>query len=156
MIKITPDKKRNAQTFRHIKSLPRRFQAGVNRGFSNVGVNYKRSTKKSMRQKKHGREYLVNVGKGGRRLSRPRIHIASRVGESPAILTGELMRSLGFNRANMNMKWGANTPYAERLETKMGRHYLIEAVLKNRKETEQYLLQGIDYDVKRIRGAKKK
>lgn len=67
---------------------------------------------------------------------RKRLHRASRVGESPANLTGTLARSINFKiRGWRTMEFGAATPYARRLESDepdgLDRPYLIRAIDAN-------------------------
>lgn len=109
------------------------------------GSRYSGTIKQEMRKSKRGRTYIIN-GK---------THIASRPGESPAILKGELIDSVYKKMNGSNeILIGANTPYAAILE-KGGlneqksahiarRNYLIRPILSSRRNIKTTLRFEID------------
>ncbi len=56
---------------------------------------------------------------------RGRVHVASRIGEPPALLTGDLRRRrasrLSHDGETMVLSFGSNVPYARRLELEEGK-----------------------------------
>ena len=96
--------------------------------------------KELMAEKKTGRIYKINGVE----------HQASAPGEAPAILTGELQRSLFYNVSGSNyLEYGADTEYAGRLEhgddAIDARPYLIRAAIdKNRESYNTLVKYGLE------------
>lgn len=66
--------------------------------------------RKSMRKPKTGRHYRVYIGIGGKKLRRPRIHIASSAHETPGVITGEFRDSIDFLvRGDENLEFGSGS-----------------------------------------------
>jgi hypothetical protein len=121
-------------------------QKGIRKGFYFIGKDLVKESRRLMRQPKSGKSYLIYVGRGGKRLKKPRIHIASAKGEAPAIITGDLFKSVDFKVHNHDeVVFGANTPYAKRLEVREGldRPYLKPAITNEQKNTILYLKRNI-------------
>lgn len=120
--------------------------AGV-KNTSTSGIIKKGMTTKS----KSGRVYLVNRGIGGRRLSKPRRHVASAPNEFPAVITGNLRKSVAFkvegsNRLQISMG-GSEAPYAKFLEfgtSKMkARQPLRRGVISSKRNIKRHLENAI-------------
>ena len=73
---------------------------------------------------KHGRQYIKRLGLKGKRLKNPQKYTASAAGEAPAVVTGELRKSVNFSvNGWQSMEFGidlshGNAPYAHYLEYK--------------------------------------
>lgn len=122
--------KQNRAAFKSLKHAPANVRRGIQKAFLIERRELEDDTDQSMKEGKTGRDYFVYVGKGGRRLKRGRWHRASSKSESPAILTGALRKSLGFQiQKGKKLTYGANTPYARRWELS-GRTYLGRSIRK--------------------------
>ena len=122
---------------RDLRQFEKKNRRAINNGFIMAKPFIKGFTLQKMRETKHGRKYKIYVGRNGRRLKRPRIHTASTWTETPAILTGALSKSLGFEmKYGMILTYGADTPYARRHELEYGRSY-IGTTVKNRRVQSQ-------------------
>jgi len=142
MIKFSPDDT-NKHVLNHLKMMPRSTKKGISNAFIDIGNNLVKSAETSMSKSKHGRWYTVYVSPSGRRLKRGRRHRASKKGESPAILSGRLMRSLGFNRKTFTtLTFGAGVEYAKYLELG-GRSFLLESINTNERNTTNYFEQNM-------------
>jgi hypothetical protein len=111
----------NKKAFDHINNGSHRFKTGARKGFHINGKMVVNDVVTKMNQKpKSGRSYKVYRGIGGRKLQKPRLHVASSPDEYPAVITGDLRKSvdfkvLGFSR----MEFGAGSNkvrYAKFLE----------------------------------------
>jgi hypothetical protein len=143
MLKIKPCKS-NVKTMKHMRSLNGRVKRGIHQAARNARPILKRHVDKKMAESKSGRTYRVYVGQGGRPLKKPRIHVASSLNEMPAILTGNLRRSISFTiKHGISLTFGANTPYARRWE-KSGRSYLRKTINDKRKDVKDELEQQIE------------
>lgn len=124
----------NKMAFNSLKGLPASIRKGIQQAFIKERPELKKDTIDDMQKSKSGRDYFVYVSTSGRRLKRGRWHKASKVGESPAVLSGDLKRSLGFRIKNGKiLTYGANTPYARKHELG-GRSYLGRSIFKRRNE----------------------
>lgn len=73
--------------------------------------------KQEMNKPKSGRKYKKYKGIGGRRLSKPAFHTSSADGESPAVVTGELRKSVYFRVHSWDrVAIGATAKHAKPLE----------------------------------------
>ncbi len=125
-------------------------------GRANDGV-----IKQEMNKPKHGRTYLISVGRKGRTLKRLKQHVASAPGESPAVISGKLRDSVYFRVEGSNqLRIGADTPYARILELGGNtgrnhasriarRNYLKRPILNNRREIIRNLTNAIDSKIKK-------
>lgn len=158
----------NARIFSQIGNLQKNFEGALRKGLQQSGVQIAGLTgrandgliKQKMNSPKHGRVYAINVGRGGKRLKRIRLHQASRAGESPAVISGELRDSVYFRVEGSNqLRIGANTPYARILEEggRTGRNhasyiarrnYLRRPILESRKDIIQNLENAIKNNIK--------
>lgn len=139
MLKFVPDKKLNRIAFRSIKTMPRNVENGIHKAFMDVRKELKPATIKSMKEKKSGRQYWIYIGRGGRVLKHGKWHVASSPKETPAIMTGALSRSLGYqSRRGKGLTYGASTPYARRWELSQ-RSYLRRTIVENERNTERHL-----------------
>lgn len=133
MLKITSGLG-NKAAFKILKRTARNTKRGIQKAHLQMKNELKKTADEGMAEPKSGRTYKVYVGRGGKRLRRPRLHRASAHGEMPAILTGALKKSLGFELKNGSiLTFGANTPYARRHELKGQRSYLLKSIRKNRR-----------------------
>lgn len=158
----------NRFVFNVIAKLDKSFPAAIRKGLQTSGVQIAGKAgrandgfiKQEMNKPKHGRTYLVSVGRGGRKLQRLRQHVASRAGESPAVITGKLRDSVYFRVEGSNhLRIGANTPYARILELggKTGRNhasyiarrnYLKRPILNSRRDIIRNLQNAINNNIK--------
>ncbi len=159
----------NKFVFNIIANLDKSFSQGVRRGLQASGIKIAGMSgrandgliKRMMNEPKHGRVYPVAVGRGGRILKRLRLHQASRAGESPAVISGELRESVYFRVEGSNfLRIGANTPYARILE--LGgwagrrkaayiarRNYLIRPILQSRRDIVNDITNAINQNIKK-------
>lgn len=117
---------------------------GIRQALHKIGVENRRHARKLIRSKeKTGRLYLIH-GK---------VHRASAPGESPANLTGQLAKSIGF-KANgaYSMEFFAKADYAGYLEdgtSKMARRPFMERTVKDKeRDAERYLMEAVDREIK--------
>lgn len=129
-----------------IKNLDRATRRGLRQGFFQYGAELKKVASRQVLQKpKGGRLYIVRRGKTRRR------HRASAPGESPANLSGEYRRSIGYQvKGATQMVFGAGSkkvPYAKWLEegTKRmkPRPGLGNALKETYRDGQDYLSNGI-------------
>jgi len=159
----------NKNVFNIIGNLDKSFAQGVRRGLQASGVKIAGMSgrandgliKRMMNEPKHGRIYPVSVGRGGRVLKRLRMHQASRAGESPAVISGELRKSVYFRVEGSNqLRIGADTPYARILELggRTGRrkaayiarrNYLIRPILQSRRDIVNDITNAINQNIKK-------
>lgn len=132
----------NRKVFNIIGQLDKSFNPAIRRGLQTSGVQLagKKSLtndgviKQEMNKPKHGRRYLINIGRGRKTLRKIREHIASRAGESPAVITGDLRESIYFLvQGSTRLKIGADTPYARILEEggRTGRNHASNIARRN-------------------------
>ena len=140
MIKVTEGSE-NAKTMKFLYELPVEITKAIRQGFYTSGKQLVADLNKDMRAPKNGKKYKVYKGVGGK-LSKPRLHTASAVSETPAIITGAFRKSVDFKvRGNRELEFGANQSapvYAEFLEngtSKMeAREPFKRTVLKNKEK----------------------
>lgn len=114
MIDIKSDH-RNQKVFVSIENIGEATRRGIRQGFFAYGADLKRTASRQILEKpKGGRTYRVRRGKTRRR------HVASAPGESPANLSGDYRKSIGFKiKGSSQMIFGAGSakvPYAKFLE----------------------------------------
>jgi len=135
--------KGNKKAFKSLKCISSNTKKGIQDAFIAEKPILKKDAIDDMSKTKHGRDYFVYVSPSGRRLKRGRWHRASKVGESPAILSGALKRSLGFKiKRGKILTFGANTPYARRHELG-GRSYIRRTLAKNAKQMSSRMISSI-------------
>lgn len=149
------------KTLLDLRKLPQEIKIGLRKGAYLVGKSLVKDTKREMNIKpKSGRTYTIYKGIGGRKLKRPRKHIASApLKESPAVITGLLRKSVDFKvRGTSRLEFGAgddDVKYARILEvggragrnkaTKIqGRFYLKKSINRQRKQTKRTLEREIN------------
>lgn len=108
-------------TFKRLKKQPAQVKNAMRKGLYSSGKHLTKDLKTKMTKRQvSGRKYQVYVGLGGRRLVRPRTHTASKASEIPAIITGKLRKSIGFDvRGATRMVFGSKNfakEYAKPLE----------------------------------------
>jgi phage gpG-like protein len=152
MIKIEPIKPKTymlAITGKLNKATKRGLKRGLQRsGLDIIGKKNSATdglVKKQMNAAKSGRTYLTHIGRTGNRLKKGRLYTASAVGQSPAVVSGALRRSLAFGVLGSNqLSISANTEYAAILEkggnagkngkSRIGkRNYLRRPILQSRR-----------------------
>lgn len=125
MIKIITDHNNRSLSVAHA-GLSNAISKGIRSGSYQSGkemVNWLRS---DMSQPKTGRAYWINLGRGGRKLKRSRLHIASSPSETPAVITGNFRKSIDFLvRGSKYLEFGSGSKglaqtYAEKLENGSG------------------------------------
>ena len=111
MPKLIADKA-NKQVFAQLDDLNDRTRRGIRRFWFALGKTLTKSFNKAVLKKpRFGRVYRVRRGKTTRR------HVASRPGETPANLSGNYRRSIGYQiRGVMEMQFGNSAEYASFLE----------------------------------------
>ncbi len=157
MLKLEP-LKINKQTLKHAKGLKRQTKRGIQNGFLITRIDLKKATVKGMRAKKTGKYYWTRKGKTGKALKRGRWHRASapNKGEMPAVLTGDLLRSLGFVlKFGQMLTYGANTPYAKRHELEHGRSYIRRPMINGAKNSINYIARDIAKAIKQRASSKR-
>lgn len=120
------------------RKLPKVISKGIRMGAYTSGKELVADLKQDMKNPKSGRVYTVYKGIGGKTLKRPRLHRASAPSETPAIITGEFRKSVGFDvRGNKRLEFGSGRDglanYAEFLEygtSKMKARKPIERTVK--------------------------
>lgn len=124
--------KDNTKIFNFIKKIEQQFKEGIKDGFNESSKFLTQTIHDSFRLPKSGRTYYLIVN------GKPIYHRASAPGEAPAILTGELDRSIKVRiSGSTQMKLSAGNEkayYAEDLEYGYGvkpRPYLEPAVISN-------------------------
>jgi phage gpG-like protein len=159
----------NKFAFNVIAKLDKSFNNALRKGLQQSGIRIAGMTgrandgliKKKMNEPKHGRIYQVSVGRKGRILKKLRAHQASRAGESPAVITGELRKSVYFKVEGANhLRIGADTPYARILElggnagknrrSRIARRsYLIRPILESRRDIINDIRNAINSNIKK-------
>jgi len=86
----------NAASFKSILLMKKNTVAGVRNAMLRIGPDLVKWTQGSMREAKSGRTMKVYWSPSGGRLKRGRWHTASSQTETPAIVSGRLLRSLNF------------------------------------------------------------
>ncbi len=134
MIVFTPGST-NRKTFKEFLTTPRKIKKGARKGFYLNGKMLVQDVREKMTKgPKSGNTYLIYRGLGGRLLKRPRLHIASRPSEYPAIISGNLRKSVDFKvRGHSRMEFGAGDGsmiYAKTLEKR--NKYLRRTIASSR------------------------
>lgn len=112
-----------------------------------IGKSVIDEVRTGMKEPKSGRTYATRVGRGGRNLQRPRIHTASAKGEYPAIHTGGLINSLGFEAKGNELKIGTSKPYAKHL-INSGRKLFKEGYNENKDEISNIIKETLEFNQK--------
>lgn len=109
-------------TFKDLQNLTSK---SVRKVFYETGKKLKSDAEGYCEEEKHGRVYNTSLGrakitKAGvfhKKLAKPRQYTASASGEAPAVVTGVLKRSIGWEaRGAEELEFGATAPYARKLE----------------------------------------
>ena len=119
-----------------VKDLSNSVEIGIRKSFNEAGNLLVREAIKLMNEPKTGRLYTVYIGR------RKKLHIASQAGQAPAIITGNLKRSVRVKYAGGDtLRFGAGDSkarYAKYLELgtqKMeARPYLIASIKNSEKD----------------------
>lgn len=128
------------QNFVGVVHLDKATRAGIRYGLYTLGQEYKVSARKEMLKKnKTGRIYTVRIR------GRTRRHRASAPGQTAANLGGDLRKSIDFNVQGVDgLRFGANTPYAKRLELQQNRPTLKNAIKANYRNATKLIQRGIE------------
>lgn len=146
----------NKKVLKGIKGIAKNTKKGISKAFLQVGPAIVKTERKFMRRKKSGREYLVYWSKSGKRLSKGRRHRASAKGQSPGIVSGELYRSLGYNRNTFRyLTIGSTAKHAQWLEPSpdgswsgyLDRPFKLNAIRLNNRDIQNHLYQDIETSV---------
>ena len=89
-------KTNNIEFLQQLHKVPTALKRGLRQGADASGKQLIKALVKDMRLPKSGRTYRTSIGKTGKKLRSPRAYNASAPSETPAIVTGEFRRSLGF------------------------------------------------------------
>ena len=124
--------------------IHKNYKSGLHRGFDRLGrINVKQARLFIRKPPKTGLLYRIK--------GRKRLHRASKAGESPANLFGNLARSIGFQINGMQMQFATygdergeavqsgGVSYGGRLEIGMNRPFLIKTVKKHENQAENIL-----------------
>lgn len=155
-VKESPE---NAKTLTFLYQMPMELTTAIRQAFYVSGKHLVVNLNQDMKRTKSGREYKVYYGINGRKLKKPRIHIASSPNETPAIITGKFRKSVDFAvRGNRALEFGANEDapkYAEYLEKGTprmeARKPFERTVIKNKEK----IKANIDIRLKQVLGGKK-
>jgi len=105
---------KNKDAYKKISHLSVDIKRGIRESFYNIGKKLILDAKKAcLKQPKHGRTYLIRLGKSSRR------HVASAAGEAPATITRNLLRAHDIEiQGTSRMLFGINdrVPYGRALE----------------------------------------
>lgn len=105
----------NNRVFVQIDDLDNRTERGIRQGFFRLGARFKQELNKQILEKnKTGRTY-IRRDRAGRR----RRHVASAPGQTPANMSGNYRRNIGFTlRGAQQLEVGIRegAPYAKSLE----------------------------------------
>jgi len=148
MISVKVTARGKAVIKNNIKRIARNTRKGIKSGFKKAGPELLKHSKDSMRPPKNGRTYTVYWSTSGRRLKKGRRHRASKVGESPAILSGRLMRSMRIASSGNRLRFSAGTLYAPFLEEQTeipqnSRSFLLRSIVAKERDTVKYLQSDI-------------
>lgn len=155
MISITPNNC-NAEVYKQIKSFANRTKKGLSKAFLQVAPAVIKEAQADMSKPKNGLTYIVFKSTKNRNLKRGRIHIASAKGEAPAILSGTLFRSMGFNRQSFHtLVIGSKAEHAQWLEPSpdeswsgyLNRPFMLKAIESQNKNTENYFVQCMQSEI---------
>lgn len=142
--------KHNKKVFAHIRQIPKKTRRGIQNAFLKIKQHLLKTARASMQEDKHGRWYMVYWSPAGRRLRRARRHRASKKGESPAIVSGRLFRSLGGStKYGRILTFGAGTDYAKYLELG-GRSFLLQSINRSERDTEKYFEDEIQKELETL------
>lgn len=99
----------NKAALRCLKETQKRTRHGIESAFKAFGPTLAKAATASMKESKSGRTYRVYWSVTGQRLQKGRTHQASSKSETPAIVSGRLMRSLNFKvKGFKSLVFGAN------------------------------------------------
>jgi len=138
----------NQRVEKQIEDSPNAVRTGVRFALYNIGVDLVKTAEAEMRKPKSGRWYTTKVGKQGTPLKKARRYQASAPGQAPAVVSGNLRRSLRFKVRGWNVmsfraggeRFGA--PYAPFLEegtaNMAARPFMSTAVLEVEKDAINY------------------
>ncbi len=98
---------------KHFKHSSTKFKDGARKGFDINGQMLVKDVRHEMTHgRKSGNTYKVYRGLGGRKLKRPRLHIASTPSEYPAVITGDLRKSVDYKvRGSTRLEFGAGNGF---------------------------------------------
>lgn len=120
MYKFIPDKK-NRRVELHIRNLREMTVRGIRQGFFRLGSALKVELNAEVLKKdKKGRVYIVRTRGGQRGIGKKRRHRSSAAGQTPANLTGNYRRSIGYQiHGSDKLEFGIReeAPYAKFLES---------------------------------------
>lgn len=152
MMIIEPGKQ-NKAVLRHIKRIPISTKRGISKAFLEIGPDVIQNAQEFMQRPKTGVVRTVYWSTAGRRLKKGRRHRASAKGEPPAIVSGELFRSMGFNRNTFtHLEIGSKADHSQWLEPSpdgswsgyLDRPFLRNAIRKSNRNIQTYLSQYIN------------
>ena len=134
----------NAAAFKSLCNIRSNILDGCQRAFLDIKPRLVDSAHESMEQPKSGRTYIVYRSQNGRKLKRGRRHRASKKGESPAILSGRLYRSLSVTtKKGKILTFGSRSvEYARYLELG-GRSFLMESINNNDRNIKREVCRGV-------------
>lgn len=148
MLRVT-EGQTNKSAVKSLKHLNARTRMGIDKALREERIKLERHTNDSFEERKTGKVYKVYRGRNNRRLKRGRLHQASSETQTPAILTGQLSKSLGFQmRRGSILVYGANTPYARRWEQSR-RTYLLRSIKARKMDIFVTTERSIKKEIKR-------
>jgi hypothetical protein len=142
-----------------LSRMPQAVKKSIRRGSYITGKQLVADVRDKMtRGVKSGRTYKISRGRGGRLLSRPRLHRASAAGEYPAPISGNLRKTVDFKvRGADRLEFGAgdnSVKYAKVLElggSKVkARKYLRQTIDRLQNQTKTNLSKEINKGLKSL------
>lgn len=135
---VAKNKKQEGRFYRAASNVKRRTDKGLNRSLYAIGKDYQETFVGEVRNGvKTGRIYII----------RGRLHQASAPGETPANITGNYARSVGYGISGRRMRFGNSAYYAGFLEegtTRMEpRPGLRNAIDDNERNTYRNIADGV-------------
>ena len=145
----------NKEIFLQIKNLKNLQDNAIRKAFYNIGkFLLKDAVADINKEPKHGRQYLVRLGRGGKTLSKPKIHTASAENEAPANITGALRAAHNFSvQGNSKLIFGVEDKvnygaYLENGTKKIKpRKWLIRAIKNNERNIENEFNHNIESEL---------
>ena len=115
-----------------LKSIKFDFNKLAGSSLTYIGEVSTKQAKANMAKTSHGRTYII----GGKK------HIASKRGDAPNNLSGDLSDSIRFSVGVKTMKFGMGNSkinYAKHLEGPLFRPNIVKSVLENKEDIEKKL-----------------
>ena len=149
MVNIKEDPS-NKVVWKEITNIKKSINYGISKAFYNIGKKLVLDAKNECLKPKHGRTYLIRLGK------QKKMHVASAAGEAPATITRALLRAHTTTvHGTKRMDFGINDSvvYGRALEfgypprNLAPRKWLISTIQRNQKNIENYFNNKIKIEL---------